>query len=80
LNFRDKNVLKAFGIHLQLTRKSLGFTQESLAYNAELSLSQIARLETGRGNPTLCTLITIANTLGIEPKVLLDFTVSNNAS
>lgn len=51
----------------------MNFTQEELAYESGISLSQIARIETGKINPTLCTLITIANTLKIKAPELLDF-------
>jgi transcriptional regulator with XRE-family HTH domain len=48
-------------------------TQEDLAYNSGLSLSQIARIETAKVNPTLCTLMVIANTLKVHPRELMDF-------
>jgi transcriptional regulator with XRE-family HTH domain len=48
-------------------------TQEDLAYNSGLSLSQIARIETAKVNPTLCTLLVIANTLKVHPRELMDF-------
>ena len=48
------------------------FTQERLAYESGLALSQIARLEVGDRNPTLCTIIVIAKTLKVEPAVLLN--------
>jgi transcriptional regulator with XRE-family HTH domain len=44
-----------------------------LAYDSDLELAQIARLETGRNNATICTLKVIAKTLKIPPKDLLDF-------
>lgn len=43
------------------------------AYESGISLSQIARIETGKINPTLCTLTTIAKTLKIKAPDLLDF-------
>ncbi len=51
----------------------MNFTQEDLAYQSGISLSQIARIETGKINPTLCSIITIAKTLRVNPKELLDF-------
>lgn len=48
-------------------------SQEDLAYTSGLSLSQIARIETARTNPTLCTLVVIAKTLKIHPSELMDF-------
>ena len=48
-------------------------TQEDLAYTSGITLSQIARIETGKINPTICTINTIAKTLKVPAKDLLDF-------
>lgn len=72
LNFRDEKLLKRFGRHLKEIRKARGITQEELAYQSDISLSQIARIETGRINPTLCTLAVIAENLNISLKELTD--------
>jgi transcriptional regulator with XRE-family HTH domain len=73
VNFRDEKVLLTFGKNLQQLRRRQNFTQEELAYNSGISLSQIARIETGKINPTVCTLIVIAKTLKIKPTELMDF-------
>jgi len=73
VNFRDEKILASFGKNLQKVRKLRSFTQEELAYESGLSLSQIARIETGKINPTVCTLITIAKTLKIKASDLMDF-------
>jgi transcriptional regulator with XRE-family HTH domain len=73
VNFRDEKILKAFGENLKKCRKKQSFTQEELAYESGISLSQIARIETGKINPTLCTICLIAKTLKIHAKELLDF-------
>jgi transcriptional regulator with XRE-family HTH domain len=73
VNFRDENILIAFGKVLKKTRVEKGFTQEELAYQSGMSLSQIARIETGKINPTLCTIVLIAKTLKVVPKELLQF-------
>jgi transcriptional regulator with XRE-family HTH domain len=73
VNFRDEKILAAFGKNLQRLRKKNNFTQEELAYNSGISLSQIARIETGKINPTVCTLIIIAKTLKIKASDLMDF-------
>ncbi len=70
---RDSDFLLKFGNHFQLVRKKRGFTQEDLAYNTEISLSQIARIETGRINPTVCTLKILAQGMEVELKDLFDF-------
>jgi transcriptional regulator with XRE-family HTH domain len=73
VNFRDKKLLAAFAKKFKSIRIKMNLTQEELAYRSEISLSQIARIETGRINPTLCTLVVLAKTLKINPKELLDF-------
>lgn len=73
MNFREQEILVIFGKHLKVLRAKYGFTQESLAYESDISLSQIARIETGRINPTLCTIVTIAKTLKIPASEMLDF-------
>ena len=73
INTKDEKYLKAFGKHLRKLRKEKGFTQESLAYKADLSLSQIGRIERGEINPTLCTLKVIATTIKISVSVLVEF-------
>jgi transcriptional regulator with XRE-family HTH domain len=73
VKFRDERLLKKFGKHLQSLRKQKGFTQEELAYRSSISLSQIARIETGRINPTLCTLNEISKTIGVDLKDLVSF-------
>lgn len=73
MNFRDEKVLLAFGKNLQEIRRKQNFTQEELAYNSGISLSQIARIETGKINPTVCTLLVIAKTLKIKASELMDF-------
>lgn len=73
MNFRDEKTLLTFGKNLQKIRKKQNFTQEELAYESGISLSQVARIETGKINPTLCTLLIIAKTLKIKASDLLDY-------
>jgi len=72
MNFRDERWLLDFGLNLKKIREQQRFTQEKLAYASQLSLSQIARTETGRVNPTLCTIVLIAKTLKVEPTELFN--------
>ena len=73
INTKDEKYLKAFGRHLRKLRKEMGFTQESLAYKADLSLSQIGRIERGEINPTISTIHHIAKTIGIGTDQLFKF-------
>lgn len=69
----DKAYLKAFGNHLKVTRKRLGFSQERLAYEAEIELRQIGRIERGEINTGILSVKIIADILKIDKKELFDF-------
>lgn len=65
INIRNKVVLENFGVRLKALRTEKGMTQEELAYAAEVELSQIHRIETGKTNPTLSTLTALAEAFSI---------------
>ena len=56
-----------------MLREKKGFTQESLANEAEVPISQIGRIERGEINPTLSTLFTLATALKMRLRDLLNF-------
>ena len=64
---RNVEVLLAFGKRLAEIRKSKNVTQEELSFKSGLSLSQIARIETGKINTSICTVYEISKALEIEP-------------
>ena len=70
---RDMEGLEALAAHLKVIRKRYGYTQERLAAEAGLELSQISRIETARTNPTVSTMMRIARTLGIPVSHLFEF-------
>lgn len=47
-------------------RDVLGITQADLAELAGISLRTLTKLEAGKGNPTMETLMKIADVLGLE--------------
>lgn len=69
----EEEELKKFAVRLKEVRKEQGFTQEKLAYSSGIALSQIARIETVKINPTLSTVFRIAKTLNISVKELFDY-------
>lgn len=69
----DEKGLKVFAQKLKDVRKTKNFSQEDLAYKSGLTLSQIARIETAKTNPTLSTIFKIARTLEIKLSELFDF-------
>lgn len=64
-NLRNQETLEKFGDKLKNLRTSKGLTLEQLAFEADIELSQVHRVEKGKINPTLTTLIALAKGLGI---------------
>lgn len=62
------------GENLRRLRLERNLTQEDLAGKADLTLSQIGRIERGQFNTTISTIKIIALALDIPPKELLNFT------
>jgi transcriptional regulator with XRE-family HTH domain len=62
---------KLFGRNLCLVRRRRGQSQEQLAARAGLSRDTIHKLEGGKRSPQLGTLLTLADTLGVDPCELL---------
>lgn len=48
-------------------------TQEQLAFEADIPISQVGRIERGEVNTTISTVSTLAKALKISPKALFDF-------
>jgi transcriptional regulator with XRE-family HTH domain len=69
----DEEGLSLLSKRLKEIRSEKGITQEELAYRSELTLSQIARIETLKTNPTISTLFKIIRTLEIKPSYLFNF-------
>mgnify|MGYP002777546509 CR=1 FL=1 len=54
---------------LKTRREQLGVTQEQLAELASVALRTVKALDAGKGNPTVSTLIKLADVLGMELKL-----------
>ena len=74
----DEEGLRLLAKRLKEIRAEKGISQEELAYSSELTLSQIARIETIKTNPTISTLFKIIRTLEITPSELFNFELSTN--
>lgn len=73
---RDKKVLlKEFGANLRKLRLNKGFTQEQLANELGVEISQISRIERGVINTSVTTLYAISKILEVNTD---DFFNSNN--
>jgi transcriptional regulator with XRE-family HTH domain len=54
---------------LKARREQLGVTQEQLSELAAVALRTVKELDSGKGNPTVSTLIKLADVLGMELKL-----------
>ncbi len=76
---KDANTYAGFGRKLREVRKSRALSQEDLAHLSGLDRTYISQCEAGKRNVTLRTLMSLAESLGIEPAELVDFKDDNDA-
>jgi transcriptional regulator with XRE-family HTH domain len=72
-NLSKKQFLKRVGKRLREFRKSRSMSQEALASEAKVSISQIGRIEQGEADSNLRTLKKLSTALNISLKELFDF-------
>jgi len=68
---RNEELFQKFGERVCAYRKKKGFTVAELAAAAGLEPSQIQKIETGKLNFHLSTIVALALALGISPAELL---------
>ena len=74
MNISEENkFLIAFGKNLRLIRKNKGFTQQNLANDLGIEISQISRIERGIINTSVTSVKKISEVLKIKPSELFDF-------
>lgn len=73
-NQDKKLILIEFGNTLRTIRLAKGFTQEQLANELGVEISQISRIERGVINTSMTTIYEIAKTLKINISELFEFT------
>ena len=69
----DRRGLKAFALQLKKIRREHNITQEQLAFESGIALSQIARIETAQINPTISTIFAIARAVNVPVSTLFEF-------
>jgi len=62
--------IKLFGQKIRQYRKAKGISMQELANIAEIELSQVSRIETGKINTKLSTILILAKALEIRPSEL----------
>ena len=65
------NAAGVFGKRLRAIRTGMALSQEEVAHLAEIHPTNYGKLERGRANPSMETIIRICTVLGIEPGELL---------
>jgi transcriptional regulator with XRE-family HTH domain len=68
-----QSIQNKFGSNLKKIREEKGFSLRELSTKCDIDDSKISKIENGKFNIQLSTLIELAKGLGIEPKELLDF-------
>lgn len=68
---REDKVLRAFGANLKKTRQARELSTRALADLADLDYSNINEIEKGKNNPTLITILALAEALGVDPGELM---------
>jgi transcriptional regulator with XRE-family HTH domain len=71
-NLRNIDHLIKFGNHVRALRTARKMTLEQVAFAADVELSQIYRIEKGKINPTLTTLIALSIALQMSTGELLN--------
>ncbi len=56
-------------LQIKQRREELQITQETLAEVAEVGLRTLKQFESGKGNPTILTIMKLAEALGLELKI-----------
>jgi transcriptional regulator with XRE-family HTH domain len=67
--------LKAFGKNLAYLRKQREMTQETLAFECELDVMTISRMERGILNISITNILKLSQALNVHHKRLLEFDI-----
>jgi transcriptional regulator with XRE-family HTH domain len=69
----NQEYCKAFGVHFRKLRENKGIGMRKFALQADMEYSQLSKIERGVTNPTLSTIIMLAEALGVSHDELFDF-------
>jgi transcriptional regulator with XRE-family HTH domain len=68
----DDLAMAGLGTNLREARERLGLTQEQVAERCGVHATEVSRIEGGKRDPRISTLIRLANALEVKPSELLD--------
>lgn len=78
MKIKDDSYVTAFGEHLRALRKSKKLSQEQLANDADIPISQVGRIERGKVNTTLSTMKALSKALNVHITELFGFDIPKN--
>lgn len=64
--------MAGLGTNLRQARERLGLTQEQVAQRSGVHATEVSRIEGGKRDPQVSTVLRLAKALEIEPGRLLD--------
>jgi DNA adenine methylase len=64
---------KAFGKHLRQLREQRGYGMREFALKADMEYSQLSKIERGIINPTISTVYSLAESLGVSFQEMFSF-------
>ena len=64
-------LIETFGRNVRQTRKSKGWTQEQLAFEAGVKRAYLSEIENGQRNVSLDVVEKLATALGVSPDSLM---------
>jgi transcriptional regulator with XRE-family HTH domain len=73
-------IKQRFAKNLKALREKKGISLRELSLRANLEYSQVQRIEKGKVNLSLTTMIALAEGLDVHPKKLLDFDFEENST
>lgn len=73
IKVKNKEFIVAFGNNLKRLRINANLSQENLANDSDIPLSQIGRIERGEINTTISTVLVISKALNLTVSTLFDF-------
>ena len=76
----DSIVLKKIGDKVREIRLNKKMTQKELAFDLDIEISQITRIETGKINTSILNLFKIAKALEVDIKEFFNFKIDKDIS
>jgi transcriptional regulator with XRE-family HTH domain len=68
----DHQGIGALGQNLRAARKKLGLTQEQVAERSGVQAGEVSRIESGKRDPQISTVLKLAKAVEVRPGQLLE--------